>query len=136
MVFLYCGQPRGKQHIQLFLNDGNGSLSISSAGDLSSDGGCSYSSSFADYDNDGDLYLFVGNGFCNGQRESRVLIDNPDRSWLQTVEVYDLNGRRWVELELDLHVASHAVALPVLPAGMYFVRVGGAGNAVAKFVQP
>lgn len=55
-----------QQDNQLFLNDGNGGLTLSTAGDLGSDGGCSYSSSFADYDNDGDLDLFIGNGFCSG----------------------------------------------------------------------
>lgn len=52
---------------QLFFNDGDGSFSEATEMPVSGDGGCSYSSSFIDYDNDGDLDLFVGNGYCGGE---------------------------------------------------------------------
>ncbi|MBX7109561.1 MAG: FG-GAP-like repeat-containing protein [Chitinophagales bacterium] len=54
------------QKNQLYINDGAGNFTEISSGDAVSDGGCSFSSSFADYDNDGDLDLAVSNGFCNG----------------------------------------------------------------------
>ncbi|HUM47382.1 MAG TPA: FG-GAP-like repeat-containing protein [Chitinophagales bacterium] len=54
------------QKNQLFINEGLGNFTEITTGDAVTDGGCSYSSSFADYDNDGDLDLVVSNGFCNG----------------------------------------------------------------------
>ncbi len=51
---------------RLFLNNGNGGFVAAPAGPINSDGGCTFGSAFADYDNDGDLDLFVANGFCNG----------------------------------------------------------------------
>lgn len=56
----YVGQSN-----RLFINNGNGTFT-KSAGIFETDKGCSYSSSFADYDNDGDLDIIVTNGFCNG----------------------------------------------------------------------
>lgn len=55
-------QPQANQ---LLLNNGDGSFSAK-PGPWDTDGGCSYSSAFADYDNDGDLDLVVSNGFCGG----------------------------------------------------------------------
>lgn len=49
---------------QLLINDGQGNFSIITEGDLVTDGGCSYGSAFADFDNDGDLDIIVTNGFC------------------------------------------------------------------------
>ncbi|HOY06906.1 MAG TPA: CRTAC1 family protein [Saprospiraceae bacterium] len=51
---------------RLFMNNGNGSFTAAAPGPINSDGGCSFGSAFEDYDNDGDLDLFVANGFCNG----------------------------------------------------------------------
>lgn len=51
---------------RLFLNNGNGAFTAAAPGPINSDGGCTFGSAFADYDNDGDLDLFVANGFCNG----------------------------------------------------------------------
>ena len=54
-----------EQNNQLFLNE-DGVFTAVTSGDLVTDGGCSYSSNFGDYDNDGDLDLIVSNGYCNG----------------------------------------------------------------------
>ncbi len=51
---------------QLFRNNGNGTFTQVLAGPVVSDGGCTFGSAFADYDNDGDEDLFVSNGYCNG----------------------------------------------------------------------
>lgn len=53
-------------HNRLFMNNGDGSFTAAAPGPINSDGGCSFGSAFADYDNDGDLDLFVANGYCNG----------------------------------------------------------------------
>lgn len=54
------------QKNQLFRNNGNGTFAEVTTGDAANDFGCSFSSAFADVDNDGDLDLAVSNGFCNG----------------------------------------------------------------------
>jgi len=54
------------QNNRLFINNGNGGFTIAAQGPVNTDGGCSFGSAFADYDNDGDLDLFVANGFCSG----------------------------------------------------------------------
>ena len=51
---------------RLFLNNGAGGFVAAAPGPISTDGGCTFGSAFEDYDNDGDLDLFVANGFCNG----------------------------------------------------------------------
>lgn len=50
---------------RLFLNNGLGGFTAAAAGPISTDASCTYGSAFADYDNDGDLDLWVSNGFCN-----------------------------------------------------------------------
>ncbi|MEK7256849.1 MAG: CRTAC1 family protein, partial [Bacteroidota bacterium] len=55
------------QNNQLFKNDGDGTFTEITTGQLVTDGGCSYGSNFEDYDNDGDLDLAAANGYCNGQ---------------------------------------------------------------------
>lgn len=56
----FTGQPN-----RLFINNGNGTFTHK-PGIFDTDLGCSFSSSFADFDNDGDVDLLVTNGFCNG----------------------------------------------------------------------
>ncbi len=51
---------------RLFINNGNGGFTTAAQGPVNTDGGCSFGSAFTDYDNDGDLDLFVANGFCSG----------------------------------------------------------------------
>ncbi len=51
---------------RLFINNGNGGFTPAPEGPINTDGGCTFGSAFADYDNDGDLDLFVANGFCTG----------------------------------------------------------------------
>ena len=54
------------QNNRLFINNGNGGFTVAAPGEINSDGGCSFGSAFSDYDNDGDLDLFVANGYCSG----------------------------------------------------------------------
>lgn len=51
---------------QLYVNNGDGTFTEVTTGDAVTDAGCSFSSAFEDYDNDGDADLAVSNGFCNG----------------------------------------------------------------------
>lgn len=57
----YSPQPN-----QLLRNDGGDAFTDITPVAMIQDGGCSYGSAFADYDNDGDLDLAVSNGFCTG----------------------------------------------------------------------
>jgi hypothetical protein len=50
------------QNNRLYANNGDGTFTTITAGEIVNDGGNSFSSSWGDYDNDGDLDLFVGNG--------------------------------------------------------------------------
>jgi hypothetical protein len=74
-LFIANSQYFAAQNNQLFINNGNGSFTAVTTGDLVTDGGCSYGSGFADYDNDGDVDLFITNGYCNGTIEN-YLYDN------------------------------------------------------------
>lgn len=64
------------QKNQLFINDGSGIFTEIITGDAVEDMGCSFSSSFSDYDNDGDLDLAVSNGFCNGTIENFLYMND------------------------------------------------------------
>jgi len=54
------------QNNQLFTNNNDGTFTEVTNGVIANDGACTYGSSFADYDNDGDVDLFVSNGYFNG----------------------------------------------------------------------
>lgn len=60
------------QKNQLFLNNGDGTFTEITEGDVVDDSGTSFSSAFADYDNDGDLDLAVSNGFFSGSVVNRL----------------------------------------------------------------
>jgi hypothetical protein len=51
------------------------------------------------------------------------------------VEVYDLNGRRWVNQQINIGgLDRHALSVDALPAGHYVVRlVQDAQQRVSKF---
>lgn len=61
-VFVANGWPSG-QHDNLYQNNGNGTFSKVTTGDPVNDGQFSLSSGWADFDNDGDLDLFVTTAF-------------------------------------------------------------------------
>jgi hypothetical protein len=53
------------QNNELFQNNGNGTFTKIIDGIQCNDGGCSMGCNWADFDNDGDLDLFVTNGWCS-----------------------------------------------------------------------
>ncbi len=95
-----------EQDNQLYRNE-NGVFEEDDVSILGMDGGCSYSSTFGDYDNDGDLDLFVSNGFCNSNLEN-YLYENDGTGNFQKVTdaLPDLSavcsyGAAWGDLNND-----------------------------------
>ncbi len=104
-----------EQNNQLFINE-NGEFLADESSIVSMDGGCSYSSNFVDYDNDGDLDLYVSNGYCpsnlqnflyQNQGDGTFLLDNEALPDLEEVCSY---GAAWGDANndgfLDLIIAN------------------------------
>lgn len=100
------------QDNQLFINEGGGNFTAISTGDIVTDGGCSFGSAFADYDNDGDLDLFVCNAFCTGEENFfyrnengtfQRITDEPmamDQGWTFGCAWGDINNDGYLDLAL------------------------------------
>ncbi|MCC6413285.1 MAG: CRTAC1 family protein [Saprospiraceae bacterium] len=92
---------------RLFINNGNGGFTAASTGPINTDGGCTYGSAFADYDNDGDLDLFVANGFCTGTivnflyRNNGAGIFERDTTALPSFQTPCSFGTAWGDLNND-----------------------------------
>lgn len=101
---------------QLLINDGQGNFTLKAESNLSQDGGCSYGSAFADYDNDGDLDLIVGNGFCKDNLKNWLYQNDGEGNFTRTVGVlpdmpsYCSFGLAWGDINndgfLDLAIAN------------------------------
>ena len=65
-----------EQANQLFRNEGNGQFTDITSLEMSADMGCNYGSTFADYNNDGYLDLFVGSGYCSASKLKDFLYKN------------------------------------------------------------
>jgi hypothetical protein len=72
-----------EQSNYLFLNDGKGKMERVSLGPIVTSGGCSFGSSFGDYDNDGDLDLIVTNGFCKTKLKDWLYENQGDGTFIQ-----------------------------------------------------
>ena len=92
----------------LYNNQGDGSFIKIASGDIVNDNGCSYGSSWADYDNDGDLDLFVANtteGVSSGQ--DFLYQNNGDGSFTKVTdceivdEIEDSYGVAWADYNRD-----------------------------------
>jgi enediyne biosynthesis protein E4 len=57
----------------LYMNDGDGTFTKVTSGQIVSDGGWSFNSSVVDYDNDGNLDIYVDNGAFTASGESNFL---------------------------------------------------------------
>ena len=104
------------QNNQLFQNNGDGTFTPISSNALPADGGCSFGSAFGDYDNDGDLDLFVANGFCGNNLQNFLYRNNGDGTFSRdNSSINNLNtqcsfGAAWGDYDndgfLDLVVAN------------------------------
>ncbi|MFN8368102.1 MAG: FG-GAP-like repeat-containing protein [Candidatus Kapaibacterium sp.] len=120
---------------QYYLNNGNGEFTEVTDSPIHTDGGCSYSSSFADYDNDGDVDLVITNGFCNGTIENFLYNnDGSGKFTRDTQSIPDLRtacsyGCAWGDLNNDgfpdLVIAScQNKATSPLPSNQMYINHG------------
>lgn len=104
------------QNNQIYRNNGDGTFGADNSGPQSNDGGCSFGSAFADFDNDGDLDLFVTNGFCGNSLQNFLYRNNGDGTFSRdNTSISDLStqcsfGTAWGDFDndgfLDLIVAN------------------------------
>ncbi len=104
------------QDNQIFRNNGDGSFTAINSGPQSNDDGCSFGSAFGDFDNDGDLDLFVTNGFCGNGLQNFLYKNNGSGSFSRDdSSIEDLStqcsfGAAWGDYDndgfLDLIVAN------------------------------
>jgi hypothetical protein len=66
-LFVTNGGATESQNNFLYRNNGDGTFSKITSGDIVNDGGKSWSSSWGDFDNDGDLDLYATNGAGSGE---------------------------------------------------------------------
>jgi hypothetical protein len=110
-VDLFVANCQSQSPNLLFHNEGNGSFTKITTGDIVTDRAASYSASWGDYDNDGDLDLFVtnigtgnylyrndGNGFARIKEDA--IVRDQGRSNSASWGDYDNDG------DLDLFVAN------------------------------
>lgn len=96
-----------EQNNELFINQGDGTFTAVTQGDLVTQGGCSYGSAFADIDNDGDLDLLVANGYCNSNLADYLYINDGagnfsrDESSLSALENTCSFGCAWGDYNKD-----------------------------------
>ncbi len=62
----------------LYQNNGDGTFTEITEGDIVNDGGYSSGSDWGDVDNDGDLDLYVGNAFASGEADNFFYLNNGD----------------------------------------------------------
>ena len=114
---VFVGNADGYQESknQLFINEGGEFIEVE--GDpVTEFKGCTFGSSWIDYDNDGYLDLFITNGFCNSNLRNRLFRNNGDGSFRDRSSDLSLNpnvcsyGHAWGDLNndgfLDLVVAN------------------------------
>ncbi len=122
----------GGQNNFLYQNNGDGSFTKISGSPITSDGGHSHGSAWADYDNDGDLDLFVSND--QGQ-DNFLYANNGDGTFSRTINQItqdsgDSFGAAWADMDndgdLDLFIANH-------DANENFVYANSRGKCQGKF---
>ena len=97
----------------LYVNNGDGTFAKITTGDIVNDGGNSHAPSWADYDNDGDLDLFV----ANGNNQNNFLYSNHGDGTFSKITISDIvndgcysHNSSWGDYDndgdLDLFVAN------------------------------
>lgn len=130
----------GGQRNQLFLNDGSGRFTEVVDSPIAEDGGCSFGSGFADFDNDGDVDLFVASGFCGAQTRN-LLYQNDgqgnftkDESSITSLITKCSYGTAWGDVDddgyLDLVVANCQGNASTQPNNWLYRNLGGSNNFV------
>ena len=117
----------------LYQNNGDGTFSRQAAGVLTSDGGDSVSSTWGDYDNDGDVDLYVTNDF---NENNSLFRNNGDGSFTKLFQVQPSaeggrsNGATWVDYDndgfLDLFVPNGQ--RPATQSNILYKNGGSSGN--------
>lgn len=104
----------GNQKNFLYINEGNLQFTKITEGDVVNDNSYSIGSDFADVDNDGDLDLFVANGFSGGSKTTNLLYLNngdgtftkennvvtQDDGWSYGTSFGDLNSDGYLDLAI------------------------------------
>ncbi len=102
----------GGQDNFLYRNNGDGTFTKVTSGDIVNDGGHSHGCAWGDYDNDGDLDLYVAN---NGDNDNFLYMNNGDGTFTRIYNaITDVGGESmgvaWADydndLDLDLFVAN------------------------------
>lgn len=119
----------------LYENNGDATFTKITTGDIVTDGGNSWSGSWGDYDNDGDLDLFVAN---SGNMENFFYQNNGDKSFTR---IYPLHvatqpswstSSAWVDVDndgdLDLYVANGYHPVSSVGHKNFFYLNDGADN--------
>ena len=104
---LFMANSSGQNNL-LYKNNGDGSFKKITEGPVVNDGGYSMSGSWGDYDNDGDLDLFVGNaGTSLGGTNDFLYKNNGDGTFTKVTEGLVVNnpgythGGVWADLDND-----------------------------------
>ena len=106
----------------LYNNNGDGTFSKITSGDIVNDGGFSSGSSWGDYDNDGDLDLFVANGAYIESQDNFLYQNNGDGNFIRisSGDIVNDGGNSWSsnwgdydnDGDLDLFVTNSAGDFP------------------------
>jgi enediyne biosynthesis protein E4 len=87
------------QNNELFQNNGNGTFTKITYGIQCNDGGCSFGCNWVDFDNDGDLDLFVSNGWCSGNLNNflykNLLIETGTSNFEKVNDTFVTNDGGW-----------------------------------------
>ncbi len=99
---------------QLFINDGNGNFTEKTDSEIAEEITNSFGSVFADFDNDGDLDLFIGNAYSDTHFKNSISINDGNgnftkdttsvlanqEGWTYSAAFGDYNNDGWLDLIL------------------------------------